>query len=197
MKSIGEISPPTLEYLRKISAEKWTLCYDTNGYRYGQTTTNIMEGFNGNIRQARFLPVTAMMEYLFYKTVRILDKHQNIIEDNMQRGEDLCSRSSAMLSKIETKASAHMVTTYSRKQAMFSVRTHQYMFKGGVKGGNTLVVKLKERICTCGKWATHHIPCSHAVAGCMKNNIQWKHLTEPSHYNGEQQKFYMPLIYPL
>ncbi|XP_074351474.1 uncharacterized protein LOC141690585 [Apium graveolens] len=137
MKSIGEISPPALEYLRKIPTEKWTLCYNTNGYRYGQTTTNIMEGFNGNIRWAHFLPVTAMMEYLFYKTVRILDKHRNIIEDNMQRGEDLCSRSPAMLSKIETKASVHMVTTYSRMQAMFSVRTHQYMFKGGVKGGNT------------------------------------------------------------
>ncbi|XP_074328087.1 uncharacterized protein LOC141666001 [Apium graveolens] len=102
MKSIGEISPPALEYLRKILAEKWTLCYDTNGYRYGQTTTNIMEAFNGNIRRARFFPVTAMMEYLFYKTVRILDKHRNIIEDSMQRGEDLCSRASKYL--LETQS---------------------------------------------------------------------------------------------
>ncbi|XP_074360502.1 uncharacterized protein LOC141700696 [Apium graveolens] len=197
MKSIGEISPPALEYLRRIPAEKWTLCYNTNGYRFGQTTTNIMEGFNGNIRRAHFLPVTAMMEYLFYKTVRILDTHRNIIEDSMQRGEELCSRSSAMLSKIETKATAHMVTTYSRMQAMFSVRTQQYMHKGGVKGGNTQVGKLRERSCTCRKWATHHMPCSHAVAGCMKNSIQWKHLSESCHYNQEQQKLYMPLIYPL
>ncbi|XP_074373886.1 uncharacterized protein LOC141714254 [Apium graveolens] len=90
-----------------------------------------------------------------------------------------------------------MVTTYNCMQAMFSVRTHQYMHKGGVNGGNTQVIKLRERSCTCEKWATHHMPCSHAVAGCMKNSIQWKHLIEPCHYNQEQQKLYFPLIYPL
>lgn len=197
MKRIGEISPQALEYLRNIPAHKWTLSHDTNGYRYGQATTNAMEGFNGNIRRARFLPVTAMMEYLFYRTVHIVNTNRNSVEDSMQRGEDLCSRSTTMLSKIENKATAHTVTTFSRMNMMFRIRTHQYPFKGGWKGGKTHVVNSTERSCTCGKWATHHMPCSHAVAGYLKNGVRWKHLIDQIHHNQQLEQLWRPLIFPL
>ncbi|XP_074358120.1 uncharacterized protein LOC141697578 [Apium graveolens] len=103
MSRIGEISPITLQYLATIPVERWTLSHDS-GVRYGQTTTNMLEGFNGNIRMARFLPVTTMMEYLFYKVVTIVDKHRNIVDDGLQEGQQLCARSAAMLAKIRRKA---------------------------------------------------------------------------------------------
>ncbi|KAL8097987.1 hypothetical protein AgCh_030933 [Apium graveolens] len=49
IKRIGKISPLGLDYL---------------------ATTKIIEGINENVRMTLFLPVTAMMEYLFYKTTR-------------------------------------------------------------------------------------------------------------------------------
>ncbi|XP_074347594.1 uncharacterized protein LOC141686457 [Apium graveolens] len=99
MERIGEISPPALNYLSKIPMDRWTLSHD-NGALYGQTTTNMLEGFNGNIRRARFLPVAAMMEYLFYKAVTIIDTHRNIVDHGLQQGQQLCARSDAMLAKI-------------------------------------------------------------------------------------------------
>ncbi|XP_074377655.1 uncharacterized protein LOC141719173 [Apium graveolens] len=103
MERIDKISPPALDYLSRIPVERWTLSHD-NGVRYGQTTTNMFEGFNDNIRRARLLPVTAMMEYLFYKAVTIIDTHRNIVDDGLQQGQQLCACSAAMLAKIQRKA---------------------------------------------------------------------------------------------
>ncbi|KAL0337715.1 UNVERIFIED_CONTAM: hypothetical protein Scaly_2046600 [Sesamum calycinum] len=42
-------------------------------------------------------------------------------------------------------------------------------------GSHTYVVKLKHKTCSCGKWGTHGIPCSHAIQGglshCMGKSI--------------------------
>ena len=198
MRRIGDISPPALDYLATIPVDKWTLCHYTDGVRYGQATTNVMEGFNGNIRRARFLPVTAMMEYLFYKAVKIVDTHRNNVEDNIQKGKVFCSRTAAMLAKMQRKATAHTVVTFNRSRGMFKIVTHQYTTsKGIVKGGKTQVVNVLERTCTCGKWATHRMPCSHALAGCLKHGIEWKDMIEKYHKNQEFEKLWRPLIYPL
>ena len=197
MKRIGEISSKVLAYLENINREKWALCYDTDGVRYGQATTNIMEGFNGNIRMARFLPVTTMMEYIFYKAVKIVNTQINSVEDNMQRGEEMCSRTTSMLRKIEENATAHTVATFCRGNGIFSVLTHRYK-KGTIwKGGHRQNVNIFDRTCACGKWTAHHMPCSHAVAGCMANNINWKQWIDPYHYTSNLQKVWAPMIYPL
>lgn len=123
MKKIGQISPNALQYMRAINPELWTICHDVGGTRYGQETTNIMEGFNGSITMTRFLPITAMMEYLFYKSVKVVDTHQNKVEESLQRGEEYCSLTRRMMEKIQEKASAHRVLTFSRQQDIFSVIT--------------------------------------------------------------------------
>ena len=120
---------------------------------------------------ARFLPVTTMMEYIFYKVVKIVNTQKNYVEDSMQRGEELCSRITSMLRKIEEKATAHTVVTFSRGNGIFSVLTHRYQKGTFWKGGHRQNVNIFDRTCTCGKWTTHHMSCSHAVAGCMANNI--------------------------
>ncbi|XP_074328069.1 uncharacterized protein LOC141665981 [Apium graveolens] len=183
MLRIGEISPTALQYLATIPVERWTLSHDT-GVRYGQTTTNMLEGFNGNIKRARFLPVTAMMEYLFYKVVIIVDKHRNIVDDGLQEGQQLCARSAAMLAKIRRKATGHAIITFHRLRGIMKILTHQYTTaKGTVKGGKTQVVNLNDRTCTCGKWATHHMLCSHAMAGCITHGLSWEHFIEHFHKN--------------
>ena len=69
MKKIREISEEALRWLRAINPALWTICFDTGHARYSLATTNITESFNGNVRVARFLPVTTMIEFLFNKTV--------------------------------------------------------------------------------------------------------------------------------
>ncbi|XP_074356547.1 uncharacterized protein LOC141696287 [Apium graveolens] len=197
MSRIGEISPTALQYLATIPVERWTLSHDS-GVRYGQTTTNMLEGFNDNIRRARFLPVTEMMEYLFYKVVTIVDKHRNIVDDGLQEGQRLYARSAAMLAKIRRKTTKHTVITFHHLCGIMKILTHQYTTaKGTVKGGKTQVVNLNDRTCTCGKWATHHMLCSHAMAGCITHGLSWEHFIDHFHKNQTMQDLYMPIIYPL
>ncbi|XP_074346629.1 uncharacterized protein LOC141685426 [Apium graveolens] len=197
MSRIGKISPTALQYLATRPVERWTLSHDS-GVRYGQTTTNMLEGFNGNIRRARFLPVTAMMEYLFYKVVTIIDKHRNIVDDGLQEGQQLCACSAAMLAKIRRKETGHTVITFHRLHGIMKILTHQYTTaKGMVKGGKTQVVNLNDRTCTCGKWAIHHMLCSHAMGGCITHGLSWEHFIDHFHKNQAMQDLYKPIIYPL
>ncbi|XP_074359579.1 uncharacterized protein LOC141698872 [Apium graveolens] len=166
--------------------------------RYGQTTTNMLEGFNGNIRRAHFFPVISMMEYLFYKVVTIVDKYRNIVDDGLQEGQHLCARSAAMLAKIRRKTTGHTVITFHRLRGIMKILTHQYTTaKGTVKGGKTQVVNLNDRMCICGKWATHHMLCSHAMAGCITHGLSLEHFIDHFHKNQAMQDLYRPIIYPL
>ncbi|XP_074352014.1 uncharacterized protein LOC141691174 [Apium graveolens] len=197
MSRIGEISPTALQYLATIPVERWTLSHDS-GVRYGQTITNMLERFNDNIRRACFILVTAMMEYLFYKTVTIVDKYRNIVDDGLQEGRQLCERSASMLAKIRRKETGHTVITFHHLHGIMKILTHQYTTaKGKVKGGKTQVVNLNDHTCTCGKWATHHMLCSHAMEGCITHGLSWEHLIKNFYKNQTMQDLYMPIIYPL
>ncbi|XP_063942817.1 uncharacterized protein LOC135150445 [Daucus carota subsp. sativus] len=113
MKKIGELSPQGLRWLLGISPALWTICHDTGHARFGQATTNITESFNGNVRVARHLPVTAMIEFMFYKTVRTVNKERNAVLEGIGEGHELCLRTRNKLEKIAAKANTHWVETFN------------------------------------------------------------------------------------
>nr|XP_017247486.1 PREDICTED: uncharacterized protein LOC108218857 [Daucus carota subsp. sativus] len=197
MKKIGDISEDAFRWLRAINPALWTISHDKGHARYGQATTNITESFNGNVRVARFLPVAAMLEFLFYKTVRTVNKERNAVQESMSEGHELCLRTRNKLEKISTKANGHRVETFNRGTGLFSVKTQRYRVKGVNKGGNTQVVDITNGTCTCGKWECHRLPCSHLIAGCNHNAINWKQWIGPFHYNSTLLKLWEPMIYPL
>ncbi|XP_050258972.1 uncharacterized protein LOC126703966 [Quercus robur] len=53
-------------YLMKECLEKWTLSHD-GGRRYGTMTTNMFEYFNGVLKGARGLPISALVDYIWCK----------------------------------------------------------------------------------------------------------------------------------
>ena len=61
MESIKHYNKDAAEILdNKTDVEKWTLAKD-DGRRYGTMTTNLFECFNGVLKGARNLPITAMV----------------------------------------------------------------------------------------------------------------------------------------
>ena len=46
---------------------KWARAHDEGGWRYGDMTSNMVECFNNVLRGSRPLPVTAIVEYTFFK----------------------------------------------------------------------------------------------------------------------------------
>lgn len=72
-----------------------------------------------------------------------------------------------MLSAAKARASGHHIKLFDR-ETLFEVVTK----KVGQKGGNSHTVRITESICTCGKWQTYRIPCSHLIACCANQKIR-------------------------
>ena len=66
MDTIGWINVDARNWLEQIPLEKWVLSHD-GGRRYGIMTTNISEVFNGVLKGARNLPITALVQLTFYR----------------------------------------------------------------------------------------------------------------------------------
>ena len=56
--------------------DKWALTFDKD-YRYGVMTTNVSECFNGVLKGARSLPITAMVKYIWFKLNAYFDDCRN------------------------------------------------------------------------------------------------------------------------
>ena len=65
---ITQLSADGENYLKEILVEKWTLARD-GGHHYGAMTTNLSESFNGILKSARNLPITALVELTYYRCV--------------------------------------------------------------------------------------------------------------------------------
>ncbi|KAL0385521.1 UNVERIFIED_CONTAM: hypothetical protein Sradi_2946400 [Sesamum radiatum] len=59
----------------------------------------------------------------------------------------------------QAEAIHHIVQKFDYNQQSASVIT----LSTTGQGSRTYVVKLRQQMCSCGKWATHGIPCSHAI----------------------------------
>ncbi|KAH0726579.1 hypothetical protein KY284_002444 [Solanum tuberosum] len=64
IEMIKEINPEAYVWLMKNDIDKWTLHGD-EGRRWGMLTTNSSESFNGFLKSARGLPVTAMVRLTY------------------------------------------------------------------------------------------------------------------------------------
>ena len=60
MNTIGRINSEALQWLEAVPFQLWALSHN-GGRRYGLMTTNISEVFNGVLKGARSLPVTALV----------------------------------------------------------------------------------------------------------------------------------------
>ena len=65
---ITQLSADGDKYLTDIPVENWALAHD-GGHRYGVMTTNFFESFNGILKSARNLPITALVELTYYHCV--------------------------------------------------------------------------------------------------------------------------------
>ncbi|KAL6529661.1 hypothetical protein OROGR_015284 [Orobanche gracilis] len=160
--------------------DMWTMSHD-GGYRYGQATTNMIESFNGSLKSARFLPITSMIEYIYYRSVKLVVERRTQTLNDLQNGHVYCKKSRELFEKLEEKASAHRIVPYNEQRGVFEVTTARYKTNGYWKGGNKHILDLTQGFCSCGKWSRFHAPCSHTVAGCLTCNLDWKQYIEPYH----------------
>ncbi|KAL0308003.1 UNVERIFIED_CONTAM: hypothetical protein Scaly_2963600 [Sesamum calycinum] len=62
---------------------------------------------------------------------------------------------------LERTTRCHRMLNANQEWADFAFRIFEA--RQAEAGSHTYVVKLKHKTCSCGKWGTHGIPCSHAI----------------------------------
>ncbi|KAL2231116.1 UNVERIFIED_CONTAM: hypothetical protein Sindi_1706000 [Sesamum indicum] len=161
MEEIKKQSLEAFQWLDRINKEKWTASQD-GGWRCGILTTNMSECINGVLKGARRLPLTAIAEMTFQRSVHYFRERlarSTVMLTNNQLWTDFAYK---MFTRWHQNSVEHTVTKYHQFQQSASVVTRRH----GGHGVNTHVVKIANRECSCGKWTQFGIPCSHAQKVC-------------------------------
>ena len=154
------------------SKEKWTLAYDTCGWRWGFMTSNMAEMFNSLLRGCRGLPVTAIASFTFYKLNSWFVARKKHARSLWLQGKTwpLLATEQLAFSKRKSKR---------QKGSCFDPIRHGYeILEGGGtniggedRGARKHKVIINENRCTCGKPRIYHRPCSHMITACRLRRV--------------------------
>ena len=108
MDCIKNVNLDAYDYLKEVADQKWTPVHD-HGHRYGAMTTNLSECFNGVLKGARSLPITAMVQFTFYKVNSYFDDHRNKTLEQLEEGQEWCKYAYDKFEANQEKAKFHMV----------------------------------------------------------------------------------------
>ncbi|KAK9994312.1 hypothetical protein SO802_024015 [Lithocarpus litseifolius] len=138
-----------------------------DAHKYLQDVTNIFECFNGVLKGARSLPITAMVKYTWFKLDTYFDDRRNKSIAQLKLGKRWCKYAFDIFMRNKAKVEHHRVTRLSAQQQSYQVDTPHNLGTAG-HGDHTHGVNLLQRTCTCQKWQLYKIPCSHVIAVCIR-----------------------------
>ncbi|XP_058006462.1 uncharacterized protein LOC131181622 [Hevea brasiliensis] len=165
MDTIKSEHPDTFEWARNIPLEKWTHSHD-GGKRYGSMTTNTVESVNGMLKGIRALPITTMVEKIFFQCVQYFDTRRTTFREQLQLGFNLTPACRQIMNENLNEANSLNVRLFNRDCGEFEVWKD--------RTGDNHIVKLYERTCTCEKFQEIRIPCSHVIAACQSMSINYE-----------------------
>ena len=195
MEELKRLDEKSVAWFSKLDTQKWTQAYDL-GYRYGWMTTNIAECINGVLKGARMLPITALVQLTFYRCVSYFETRRAEIRARMAVGDVYTAYAIEKFRRAEAKASGHTVTIFHRIHETFEVITALHGFHMD-KGRNKQVVKLNEGTCSCNKWQSFGIPCSHVLAVSAHMRIDSWQLVEKYYRLDAYASCYAPEFNPI
>ena len=122
MRNIEKFNPEAVQWLNEIPLAKWTRSHD-DGRRYGMMTTNISECFNGVLKNARFLPITALVQLTFFRLVSYFEGRRVQAIEAMDRNERFTPFVTGHVISNQAKATSHTITRFDRATGLFQVQT--------------------------------------------------------------------------
>ncbi|CAI9108647.1 OLC1v1008305C1 [Oldenlandia corymbosa var. corymbosa] len=149
-----------LAYMMAIPRGRWSLAYDQDYARWGMLTTNISESYNNVLKGVRFLSSRAVVESTLAKTIKFFcDQYADALKCNTPIGDKYWKK----FCKYENTAATHKVELYDCQNQVYEVITG---WRHIGKGGNEHKEEYRDWCCSCKKWQTYRLPCSHALAVC-------------------------------
>ena len=151
--------------------EKWSLLHDTYGARYGIMTTNMSEVYNGVLKGVRALPITAVVDETWNRTVGYFVNRAMMAKQHFDEGKQYSEVTLAYMDKKITKARSHVAITMDGVRRKFEVRLRDKYVRGHMRGDRKHVCTIGDvAVCTCNKPQLLHKPCSHVYAACAVFN---------------------------
>ena len=109
-------------YLRKEDLETWTLSHDC-GRHYGAMTTNMSKCFNGVLKGAGGLPISALVDYIWCKLVAYFNDQLTKILGDIVHGQEFSSYAMEIYEANYKKGQRHYVRPFHQQNSVFQVCT--------------------------------------------------------------------------
>ncbi|XP_042058817.1 uncharacterized protein LOC121803156 [Salvia splendens] len=157
-RALREESLIAIHELNKAKKENWSLCYDDE-LRWGVPSTNMSESYNNVLRGVRELPIRALVDLTFWRTVEWWADGKTEIQQTEGR---LTPWARDKLVANDAKGQMHYCSVVARELGHYQIRSRPRVENGKAKGDNRLDVEFMDSKCSCGKWQMWRVPCSHA-----------------------------------
>ncbi|XP_042013967.1 uncharacterized protein LOC121762221 [Salvia splendens] len=145
------------------------------------------ECYNNVLRGVRELPIRALVDLTFWRTVKWWVEKKTTIEHTE---DELTPWARDRLAKNDSKGRKHYITVIDRDIGKYHVRTRGRIVQGVSKGNNVQIVRYLESSCSCGKWQMWRIPCSHACAVARDRGHVMIDLIDEKYYLGTWRSQY-------
>jgi len=160
------LDPACARYLESVGFCHWTIAYFL-GERYNVMTSNVAESLNVVLKEARELPLILLLEFI----------RTTLISWFAMRCEADRSETSALPPKMR-----EVVHENFEKSVRFAVhRIDRYDYEVRGEGSSVYHVKLIERTCSCRAFDLLHLPCPHAIAAAVVEDVPIQGLMAPEY----------------
>ncbi|XP_021741484.1 uncharacterized protein LOC110707748 [Chenopodium quinoa] len=141
INKIDDLNVEARRYLMEIPYSKWSIHHD-GGFRFGVKTANMSEVFNGVLKGARCLPITALVQMTFFRVNSYFATRRSWSKRRLEEGHELSEKAMKTIEANMEKATHHEVVAFDYDAiGLYQVRTGRGRRKAG-KGGNSHTVNL-------------------------------------------------------
>ncbi|KAM6564784.1 hypothetical protein CsatB_024782 [Cannabis sativa] len=174
---LKQMDPAIATYVEQIGFEKWARPY-CPGDRYNIMTSNAAESFNKVTEEFRKYPVTILVDFIRFTL-------QNWFASRLEKASKCATPlATTFENDLKDQHKDGMFRSVLRNGAqLFNVGTSPQ----GERGGD---VNLVERTCTCGLFQMLKIPCPHACAAAVSQNVSVYTLCSPYYTKETWKKTY-------
>ena len=136
-------------------------------------TTNMSELFKSVLKEARSLPITALVQLTFFQI-------NSYFVARRKQGANILASDEQYTPYVDAKIKARAVKAGSFEIVLYNYNHGRFHVKS--RSGRTHHLNLNNHKCTCGKTLIYGFPCSHIIATCQFHSIDFRSFVQ-GYYN--------------
>ncbi|XP_021726825.1 uncharacterized protein LOC110693949 [Chenopodium quinoa] len=167
MKDIKRLSVDAFNYLQAIPAAHWSRHKFSTSSKSGMLLNNCCESFNNVLREARAKPILQLMEWI----------RKYVMGRFFAKKEGLKTFNGVIMPTV-----LKMVHRGLQQVSNMRVSQADLMEFEVDDSGDTYVVNLENKACSCNRWTLMGIPCWHALACIQLRRLDIENFIHPAYH---------------